>query len=165
MSDGVGNEIAIVVEWPAGDTQRYEWDEAADELKPVATHGVPPVHYGCVPGAISAADGELLDVLLLPDVQRTAGDRVRARLVGVLRRSDGDNKLLVVDPRYLPYTTVEDVPAEQINAIWAWMPRQHVLLGWSGPDVARLILEDARRVWRLRHDGARAGLHKDASAD
>jgi inorganic pyrophosphatase len=153
MSDVAGNEVEIIVEWLAGDPQRYEWVEATGELKPVDSYRIPPAHYGCVPGAISAADGELLDVFLLPDVARTVGDRVRARLVGVLRRSDGDSKLLVVDPHHLPYTTVEDVPAEQLDAIWAWIPRQHVVLGWSGPEAAQAILDDSRRVWWLRRDG------------
>src|SRR5206468_3750983 len=83
--------VEIVVEWPARTAERHEWIEASGELIHVATDKFPPPeHYGCVPGAISPGDDELLDVLLLDEGPRGPGERVQARLIGVLRRSDGD---------------------------------------------------------------------------
>jgi inorganic pyrophosphatase len=145
--------IDIVVEWPALTPQRYEWDEGTDRVVPVEREEKlrPPEHYGCVPRALTAADGELLDVLLLRnDRPYRPGEHVAARLIGVLRRSDGDNKLVVVDPRRSALTDIAQVEEERRAAMWRWFQRRHVLLRWDGPEAARAVLEDARRVWLLR---------------
>lgn len=145
--------VEIVVEWPADTPQRYEWDECADRVVPVERGEKlrPPEHYGCVPRALTAADGELLDVLLLRnDRPYQPGEHVPARVIGVLRRSDGDNKLVVVDPRRSPLIDIAQVEEGRRAAMWRWFQRRHVLLRWEGPDAARAVLEDARRVWLLR---------------
>lgn len=145
--------VDIVVEWPALTAQRYEWDERTNRVVPAEREEKlqPPEHYGCVPRAFSAADGELLDVLLLRNGHPyRPGEHVRARLIGVLRRSDGDNKLIVVDPRRSTLTDITQVEEERRAAMWRWFQRQHVLLRWEGPEAAHAVLEDARRVWLLR---------------
>lgn len=143
--------VEIVVEWVAGDPQRYEWDERAGVVRPVEDGRTPPEHYGCVPGA-AAADGELLDVFLLHDgTPRRPGDPVRARLVGVLRRSDGDHKLLAVDPAQCTFTQVTEIDAERLRAMWRWIRRQQTVMGWWGPAEAHELLAAARRDWRGRH--------------
>ncbi len=152
MTDG-SLAVEIVVEWPALTPQRYEWDECTDRVVPVEREDKlrPPEHYGCVPRAVSAADGELLDVLLLrTDRPYRPGEHVVARLIGVLRRSDGDHKLVVVDPRRSALTDIAQVEEERRAAMWRWFRRRHVLLRWDGPEAARAVLEDARRVWLLR---------------
>jgi inorganic pyrophosphatase len=139
--------VEIVIEWVVGDPQRYEWDEAADTLRPADDERVPPEHYGCVPGALNPADGELLDVLLLRDIERRPGERVDVRLIGMLRRADGDHKLLAVDRRYHQLTDVSEVDPTRLQAIWGWFRRQHVLLGWEGPAEAYATLANARHYW------------------
>ncbi len=137
--------VEVLVEWIAGDPHRYEWDDAAGVLRPSEHGRVPPEHYGCVPRTRSA-DGEALDVLLLQDgATRRPGDRVRARLVGVLRREDGDHKLLAVDPARLAVADVAEIDAERLGRMWRWFRRQHVLIGWFGPAEAYSVLAEARR--------------------
>jgi inorganic pyrophosphatase len=139
------------VEWPAHTPERYEWIEGTGELVHVSTDKYPPPeHYGCVPGAISPGDNELLDVLLLDDGPRRPSERLQARLIGVLRRSDGDHKLITVDAARSGLTDLSQIAPERLATIWAWFHRRHVLLGWSGAENARTVLDDARRVWQLR---------------
>lgn len=148
------NLTDIVVEWAAGEPERFEWDEASGGMRSagVQPRHPPPEHYGCIPGALCAGDGELLDVLLLRDhVPRRPGDRVKARVIGVLRRGDGDHKLLAVDPAHSSLTDVSQVPAERLGGMWRWFWRRQVLLGWFGPDAAREVLEESRRAWRARN--------------
>lgn len=143
------SQVEIVIEWPARTPDRYEWFAATGSIGLVhASKSPPPEHYGCVPSALSPGDGELLDVFLLDAGARSPGDRLRARLIGVLIRSDGDHKLLAVDPTTSGTSHVAEVPAERIEAIWAWM-RRHVRLTAAGPDQARVVCEDARRAWHL----------------
>ena len=145
--------VDIVVEWVSGDPQRYEWDEATETVVPVEDEYrvSPPEHYGCIRRTLSG-DGELLDVLLLRDsAARSPGHTVRARLVGVLRRADGDHKLLAVDPENYVVTHVSAIEAERLRAMWRWFRRRHVLLGWFGPEEARSILAESRRRWDGQH--------------
>lgn len=144
--------VDVLVEWVAGDPQRYEWDDVAEVLRLVEDGRVPPEHYGCVPHTRSA-DGEPLDVLLLQDgAARRPGDRVQARVVGVLRRQDEDHKLVAVDPSHSPVTDVMEIEAERLERMWRWFRRQHVLLGWFGPEEAWTVLAEARRAGE-RSDG------------
>lgn len=140
--------VEIVIEWSPGAPDRFEWFEATDSIGQVsASKSPPPEPYGCVPGALSPGDGELLDVFLLDRGPRTPGQRVRARLIGVLIRSDGDHKLLAVDPATSQTLDIAELPAERIEAIWNWM-RRHVRLSTGGPEQARAVLTDARRAWQ-----------------
>lgn len=149
--------VEIMVEWTAGDPQRYEWDETVDAVHAVDDGRIPPEHYGCVPGALNPADGELLDVLLLRDPPRRPGERVTARLVGVLRRADGDHKLLAVDPRHHDLTDVAEVDAGRLRAVWGWFRRPEVLLAWGSPILAHAILEESRAAWRQQRYQAGSG--------
>ncbi len=148
-----GPLVDVVVEWIAGDDVRHEWDEQTGGLRRLERQdkSAPPEHYGCIPGALAPADGELLDVLLLREAACRPGDRLHVRLIGVLRRSDGDSKLVAMDPRRAGISDIRDLPAERLDAMWRWFTRRHVLLGWSGPDIAAELLEDARRCWVIAH--------------
>lgn len=161
MTDDVGL-VDVIVEWLAGDDLRYEWHEATGLTRALERQekSAPPEHYGCVPGALSPADGELLDVLMLRDgTERRPGELVPVRLIGVLRRSDGDHKLVVVDPRHSSLRHIDALDEDRRRAMWRWFPRQHVLLRWEGPEAAADVLEDARQAWRLVH-----GLRRGTSA-
>jgi inorganic pyrophosphatase len=148
------SSVEVVIEWVAGDAQRYEWDEPTDALRPVVDDrgASPPEHYGCVPRALCPGDNELLDVLLLRDEQpRRPGDRVPARIVGVLRRGDGDHKLVAVDPNRSPVTDITQIEIARLTAMWRWFHRRHLLLGWFGPAEAAAVLDEARQAWQAAH--------------
>lgn len=139
--------VEMVVEWLPGDAQRYEWFEATAGIGPVASSKEPPPFpYGCIPGALSPGDGELLDVFLLDGGSPHPGEVVPVRLVGVLIRSDGDHKLLAVDARRPAPRTLAEVDETALTSIWHWM-RRHVRLHAAGHEVAYQVLSDARRAW------------------
>lgn len=149
--------VEIVVEWLQDSYDRTEWDEVARRAVLVdrPDKSAPPEHYGCIPGALCPGDSELLDVLLLREGERVyaAGDVLPARVLGVLRRSDGDHKLIAVDPRDSEARALDDINPDRIAAVWDWFTRQHVLLDWAGPEEAWAILEYCRRLWALTHGG------------
>ena len=154
-----GHELVeVVVEWLQDSFDRTEWDEVARRAVPVDSgdKSAPPEHYGCIPGALCPGDSELLDVLLLGSGGRAyaAGDLLPARVLGVLRRSDGDHKLIAVDPRDSQARALDDIGTKRLTVIWDWFTRQHVLLDWAGPEEAHAILEYCRRLWALEHGEA-----------
>ena len=88
--------LEIVIEQRAGEAGRWEWENERDEV--VFRHESEPMpeHYGCSVDIMNPADGELLDVILIDDREYGRGQRATVRVIDVLRRRDGDDKLLAV---------------------------------------------------------------------
>ena len=139
------------MEWVAGSSVRYEWDERRSRLRLSGTARTTPEHYGCVPGALSPGDGDLLDVYVLRELPVQPGDRHSVRLIGVLLRSDGDHKLLAVRHSNQLITSYDQLSQERLDAVRLMVRRRHTVIGWAGPDTAYQVLAEARRVWALCH--------------
>jgi inorganic pyrophosphatase len=102
--------VHVVVEIPAGTTDKWEVDKADGAMRWEIKNGAPrvvrylgyPGNYGMIPRTLLpkelGGDGDPLDVIVLgPAVPR--GAVVRARVIGVLELLDGgeqDDKLLAV---------------------------------------------------------------------
>lgn len=127
--------LEIVIEQRAGENGRWEWEAERDEV--VFRHELEamPEHYGCVVDIINPADGELLDVILIDDRDRERGERVTVRVIDVLRRRDGDDKLLAV-----PVDRVWPAPwriERARRAVWEWSLRiEKPISHWGGEDDA-----------------------------
>jgi inorganic pyrophosphatase len=102
--------VNVVVEIPAGTNQKWEVDKRDGVMRWEIKNGEPrvvkylgyPANYGMVPRTLlpkaSGGDGDPLDVLLLGPTQ-PRGTVTRARLLGVLKLSDGgeqDDKLIAI---------------------------------------------------------------------
>ena len=163
--------VHVVVEIPAGTNEKWEVDKANGALAwerhdgrgRVVQYLPYPANYGMVPRTrlpkSAGGDGDPLDVLLLgPGVPR--GSVIAARLVGVLRCVDGgeqDDKLIAVAPGS-PFAAVRDLDElearfpgvltilETFLAHYKGGDRM-VVRGRDGPEVARELLEAARRAF------------------
>jgi len=150
--------LEMVVEQRAGEAGRWEWVKEDEEV--VFRHDLPPMpaHYGCSTEYVNPADGELLDIMLVDRDERARGERLDVRVIDVLRRSDGDDKLLAL-------------PADADGA-WAW-PRLDALRAeifdwyvargkpvthWGGEDDAIDVIRSCRgdaAAWRGRRRSGR----------
>ncbi len=107
--------VEVVIEQRRGDTERWEWSAGAlirrDSLRPPF-----PAAYGCIERVMNPADGEALDVFVASKGDYARGERLSARVIDVLERSDGDHKMLAVplDDAQAPADGVRD-------RIWDWM--------------------------------------------
>jgi inorganic pyrophosphatase len=96
-------------------------------------------HYGCSVDIFNPADGEMLDVMLVDDAARGRGERLSARVIDVLLRSDGDHKLLAVPLDGRP--NLDGVR----ERIWSWYVEQRKpVMGWGGEDAALALIRDCR---------------------
>lgn len=80
-------EIAVVIETPRAERNKYKYDKATGRLKlsKVMPEGmVFPFDFGFIPGTKSP-DGDPLDVLLLHDEPTFPGCQIDCRLVGVFK--------------------------------------------------------------------------------
>lgn len=162
-----GNDITVVIEIPAGTTQKWEVNKTDGNLHWEIRDGKPrivkylgyPGNYGMVPRTLLAyengGDGDPLDVLVLgPPADR--GDVVKAKLIGVLKLVDGgeqDDKLIAVLPGTVFYDldSVEDLNEAfpgMLDIVETWFESYKGAgklqsLGYKGADDAAAILNQA----------------------
>jgi inorganic pyrophosphatase len=106
-----------VVEMPKGTDRRIHmsYDKTGFvDLGPIKDHipvneGVMPVHYGFIEETLNKDDGDEVDVLIFSNSEIKTGDKVNVQILGMLKREDGDNKVIARDE------TVDDLVFENLN--------------------------------------------------
>lgn len=135
--------LPIVIEQRAGEEDRWEWKADTDTVEFQYKLEPMPTHYGCSVDIINPADGELLDVMLLDDRDYGRGQRTTVRVIDILRRSDGDDKLLAlpIDRPWPSESTIERTRDE----VWAWYTRRNKpITHWGGEADALAAIHDCR---------------------
>lgn len=166
--------IQVVVEIPAGTTQKWEVNKTDGKLHWEVKDGKPrivqylgyPGNYGMVPRTLlsyeSGGDGDPLDVLVLgPPVER--GRVINSKLIGVLNLLDGgeqDDKLIAVmeGTAFYDVKSVEDLRQKfpgVLPIIETWFesykgPGRLKSSGFSGANEARAILDVAIETYDLQ---------------
>jgi deoxyribonuclease V len=134
--------IEIVIEQRAGEPGRWEWVAADREV--VFRHDAPPMpaHYGCSTSMINPADNELLDVMLVGARQPPArGEHMGVRVFDVLKRADGDHKLLAV-PVDMPLPLSEQWLEAERDRIWRWCVEiRKPVIRWAGEAAAIALIQ------------------------
>ncbi len=117
--------VHAIVEIPKDSKLKYEMDKETGLLKLdrflySAVHY--PGDYGFVPQTLWH-DGDPLDILILTQRQVYPMTLVNARVIGVLRMVDSeekDDKIIAVydtDPRYEEYQDVKDIPKHLVHEL------------------------------------------------
>ena len=152
--------VTVVIEIPRGATNKYEYDEASDEIRLDRVLHAPvfyPTEYGFLPQT-RAADGDHLDVMVLISQPTFPGCILEARPIGLLDMEDeaGDDwKVLAVaasDPMYHNVRMVEDLPEHFKREVQQFFESYKVLegkwasvRGWRGTADAHRTIMDAHR--------------------
>lgn len=138
--------LDIVIEQRAGEQGRWEWIAGDDAV--VFRHDLPPMptHYGCSVDLLNNADGELLDVMLIDDREYERGEKLAVRVVDVLKRSDGDHKLLAVPLDVEPYSAETKSRLEKKRTrIWQYyIELEKPVTRWGGEDGAVEVIQSCR---------------------
>lgn len=101
-----------VVEWSAGQTERFIW--RGGEVVPYRREPLPaPVNYGCLPGTYNPADKAEVDAVWLGPALNV-GTRPQAAPTGLLWLADGDHKVIF---------DLSDGQAD-LAALLAWFPAE-----------------------------------------
>ena len=117
--------VNAVIEIPAGDVNKYEYDKKLHVFRLDRTLYSPvhyPGDYGFVPHTL-AADGDPLDIVILVDEPTFTGCLVEVRPVGMLEMLDQgvrDEKVLAVsanNPRYKQVCNYNDVEPHVLREI------------------------------------------------
>ena len=138
--------IEMLVEQRAGERGRFEWVPA--ENRTVYRHDLDPMpaHYGCSPDILCPGDGELLDIMLVSSRVPEREERLQVRIVDVLPKADGDDKLLAI-----PADAPEQPLAGIRNRILDWYIAQHKpVTHWQGEAAALALIEKCRAYTETR---------------
>lgn len=128
-----GPGLIVAIERPRGTCEGWHWNRGDGCFEVTEHYDLPvPVNYGLAPDWINPADGDELDVIILDDRRMRVGDVIEAVPTGVLKRKDGDHKLLATPrggaerPVALNETTRERVSK--------WWDDAHQPEGWDGEE-------------------------------
>jgi len=92
--DKKSGDLRVVIETPKGSRNKYDYEPEYDciELATVLPEGmIFPYDFGFLPSTLGE-DGDPLDVLMLTEASVVPGCVVRARLIGVIKATQKDEK-------------------------------------------------------------------------
>ena len=109
-------DYTAVIEIPKGTDRRVHAARDKNgfvDLGPILEHvpvnkGVMPVHYGYIPETLNPDDEDEVDVIVFSNKTYTTGDVVEIKILGMLVRADGDNKVIARDDS-VSDTVFEDI--------------------------------------------------------
>lgn len=114
IKPGTDREMNVVIEIPAGSSNKYELDKETGMIKLDRVNYGPthyPTNYGFVPQTLWE-DGDAVDVLVISTYPLHPGILLSAKPVGLMKMTDGgesDDKIIAVPARDQRFDLVHDV--------------------------------------------------------
>ena len=135
--------IKAIIEIPKGDSIRRYFNKSENrfvELGPIkelipVNDGIMPVNYGFIPEAHNPNDNNALDVLVISKESLKVGQELEVYPVAVLKREDGDDKIVAVD-QTSPLTSWEEIEEDLRNLILSYFGYKSKILVIGGKDEA-----------------------------
>jgi inorganic pyrophosphatase len=158
LGDEAPKFVNSVIEIPAGESNKYEYDKKLDIFR-LDRNLHSPVHYpgdyGFIPQTLSQ-DGDPLDVLVLVDAPTFTGCLVEVRVIGMLQMIDQgavDEKVLGVarnNPRFAEIKDYSEVWSHQLLEISHFFStykdlegKRAIVQGWHNAEAARKTVMDS----------------------
>jgi inorganic pyrophosphatase len=140
--------MKVIIEIPKGDDRRrhLKFDKTGfvdlgliRDVIPV-NEGIMPVHYGYIPGTTNPQEGDEIDVLILSESDTVVGQEMEVRPVALIRRADGDDKVVAVDETQESLRDWHDVPEETRTLIEEFFSYHHAILSIENAEAARVYV-------------------------
>ncbi len=178
FTDSDSSTVYVVVEIPAGESQKFEYNKILHQFEAELIDGKPreirflpyPVNYGFIPSTFSdpemGGDGDPVDVLLLSKRQST-GSFVSALPLGTFRlidRGEIDDKVLLIPTdeslRLVPcesLSCLESEYPEMLQILEDWFmsykgPGMMASNGWMGPDSTLMMIRTSAQSFKSKLD-------------
>lgn len=162
IGDNTPNIVNVVIEIPAYNKNKYEYDEALHIIKldrVASTAMAHPYDYGFIPQTRSQ-DGDHLDAFVLLDTSVFPGCLVEGRPIGVVMMRDddeADEKIICVpagDKKYDHITDIEQISPQIQKLIQHFFEHYKDLQGksvtiddWGDAQAARDVIEAAQAAY------------------
>lgn len=156
--------MKVIIEIPKGDERRrhIKPDKSGfvdlgptKDIIPV-NDGVMPVHYGYIPETLNTNEGDEIDVLVLSDSVPSVGGELDVRPIALIRRADGDDKIVAVDVAKDSINEWGDVPEGERHLIEKFFSYHHAFLSIENADIAKQYIEEGRREYLKKQGQVRA---------
>lgn len=144
--------IKAIIEMPKGDTRRrhlnYEKTAIVDlgsiaDKIPV-NNGIMPVAYGYIPNTLNPKENDEIDILVLSNLDFKVGDMVETEAVSIIKRDDGDDKIVAIDKTIMGIHAWEDIDLQLRNLITDFFSYQHKIELIEDAKAAETFIEENR---------------------
>jgi inorganic pyrophosphatase len=163
------NDLRCMVEIPKGSRNKYEWSEKLRAItfdRFLFSSVVYPLDYGMIPDTL-AEDGDPLDAMVAVSEPTFPGCVIPVKPIALFKMRDDkgiDDKIICVplqDPNWNHCETLEDLPEQLRDEISHFFEvyktledKEVEVYGWFSREDALEVIDDSRRRWREREDGA-----------
>ena len=125
--------MKAIIEIPKGDDRRrhVKSDKSGFvDLGPTknvipVNDGIMPIHYGYIPETLNEKEGDEIDVLVLSNSKMRIGQEVEVRPIALIRREDGDDKIVAVDESMKELEKWGDIPESERRLIEDFFSYHH----------------------------------------
>lgn len=146
--------MEAIIEMTKGDDRRrhFKFDKTGFvDLGPIkdvipVNHGIMPVNYGFIPNTLNEDEGDEVDILVLSEKPLEIGQAVAVEPIALIRRADGDDKVVAVDETMKAIKSWDDVPATDRKSIEEFFSYHHKFLSIDGAEAARNYAREASTV-------------------
>ncbi len=151
--------MKAIIEIPKGDDRRrhLKYDKSGlVDLGPIkdvipVNDGIMPIHYGYIPGTLGEKEGEEIDILILSDKVLGIGEEVEVEPIALIRREDGDDKIVATDETIKTVRTWSDVSEEERGLIEKFFSYHHKFQSIENAETAKSYIENAYEKFRNKN--------------
>lgn len=145
--------MKVIIEIPKGDTRRrhLKYDKSGfidlgpiSEVIPV-NNGIMPIHYGYIPGTLNKTEGDEIDVLIFSRNDAIVGEEIEVYPIALIRRADGDDKIIAVDESTHDITTWEMIPEDERMKIQDFFSYHHPFRAIVGKEEAEKYIHGSQQ--------------------
>ncbi len=152
--------MIAIIEIPKGDDRRrhIKYDKSGFiDLGPIKetipiNNGIMPVHYGYIPETLNKTEGDEIDILVLSSKVYTVGEKIEVEPVALLRREDGDDKIVSVDKTMQSIKSWDDISPIEKGLIKNFFTYHHKFISFENATVAKKYIEKGSRQFVINKD-------------
>lgn len=145
--------MIAIIEIPKGDDRRrhIKYDKSGFiDLGPIretipVNNGIMPVHYGYIPETLNKIEGDEIDILVLSNKSYAVGEKIEVEPIALLRREDGDDKIVAVDEIMRSIKSWDDIPHTERELIQSFFTYYHKFISFENTDDAIKYVEKGSR--------------------
>jgi len=142
--------MKAVIEIPKGDDRRrhIKYDKTGfvdlgpiKDLIPV-NEGIMPIDYGYIPETLNEKERDEIDILIISDKKFKVGQKIEVEPVALIKRSDGDDKIVAVDETKKSIKKWLDIPKETRDLIESFFCHHNKIIKIEDAKRARQYVEE-----------------------
>ena len=142
--------MKVIIEIPKGDNRRRHIKQNKSgfiDLGPIrdiipVNNGIMPIDYGYIPETLNEKEGDEIDVLVLSDKKLKVSQEVEVQSIALIRRDDGDDKVVAVDETKRSIKRWIDIHKEERELIEKFFSYHHKFKAIEDAEIARQYVEN-----------------------